>query len=173
MYVGRLGLSWFFVNCYALFYRVGSLWHASSRTCVTSKGKVSVRPLPNTDFLSSDWFMMLLEGQPFSFGKKNFSDVVVTSHSLCVFLYLFSSANIFLVRFVLHLQDWWCVGKCETSFPVNKLWLIYLPPSLWPLTMISISIRYIKNKTKKGGVSMLENYLVLKYSFTKSHSLSM
>ena len=39
------------------------------------------------------------------------------------------------MRFVLHLQDWWCVGKCKTSFPVNKLWLIYLPPSLWPLTI--------------------------------------
>ena len=36
------------------------------------------------------------------------------------------------MRLVLHLQDWWCVGKRETSFPVNKLWLIYLPPSLWP-----------------------------------------
>jgi len=33
---------------------------------------------------------------------------------------LFSSANILLVRFVLHLQDWWCVGKRETSFPVKN-----------------------------------------------------
>ena len=120
---------------YTLFYRVGSLWHASSRTCVISRRKVSVRPLPNADFLSSDWLMMLCKGQPFSFGKKNFSNIVVTSHSSCVFLYLFSSANVLLVRFVLHLQDWWCVGKRETSFPVNKLWLIYLPPSLWPSTM--------------------------------------
>jgi len=31
--------------------------------------------------------------------------------------------------------DWWCVRKRETSFSVNKLWLIYLPPSLWPITM--------------------------------------
>jgi len=32
----------------------------------------------------------------------------------------------------------------------------------------------MKNKTKqKKGFSMLENYLVLRYSFTKSHSLSM
>ena len=68
--------------------------------------------------------------------KKIFSNVVVTSNSSCVFLYLFSSVNISPVRFVvLHLQDWWCVGKRETSFPVNKLWLIYLPPSLWPLTL--------------------------------------
>jgi len=52
-----------------------------------------------------------------------------------VFLYLFSSANISPVRFVLHLKNWWCVRKRETSFPVNKLWLIYLQPSLWPLTM--------------------------------------
>jgi len=26
-----------------------------------------LRPLPNADFLSSDWFMRLWEGQPFSF----------------------------------------------------------------------------------------------------------
>jgi len=45
-----------------------------------------------------------------------FGNVVVTSHSSCVFLYLFSSANISPVRFVLPLQDWWCVGKRETSF---------------------------------------------------------
>jgi len=34
----------------------------------------------------------------------------------------------------------------------------------------------MKNKTKqqkKGGFSMLENYLILRYSFTKNHSLSM
>jgi len=33
----------------------------------------------------------------------------------------------------------------------------------------------MKNKTitKKRGFSMLDNYLVLRYSFTKSHSLSM
>jgi len=40
-----------------------------ARTCVISRGKVSVRPLPNADFLSSDWFMRLWEGQPFSFEK--------------------------------------------------------------------------------------------------------
>jgi len=28
----------------------------------------------------------------------------------------------------------------------------------------------MKNKTTKKGFSMLENYLVLRYSFTKSHS---
>ena len=37
--------------------------------------------------------------------KKIFSNVVVTSNSSCVFLYLFSSVNISPVRFVLHLQD--------------------------------------------------------------------
>ena len=37
--------------------------------------------------------------------KKFFSNVVATSHSSCVFLYLFSSDNISPVRFVLHLQD--------------------------------------------------------------------
>jgi len=66
--------------------------------------------------------------------SKIFSNVVVTSHSSRVFLYLFSSANISPVRFILHLQDWWC-GKRETSFPITKLWLIYLPPSLWPLKL--------------------------------------
>jgi len=36
--------------------------------------------------------------------------------------------------------------------------------------LISVSIRYMKNKTKqqkKGGFSVLENYLILRYSFTK------
>ena len=69
MYVERLGLSWFFVNCYALFNRVASLWHASSRTCVISRGSVILWPLPNADFLSSDQFMRLWEGQPFSFER--------------------------------------------------------------------------------------------------------
>ena len=44
-------------------------------------------------------------------------------------------ANISPVRFVLHLRDWWCVEKHETSFPIDKLWSIYLPPSLWLVTM--------------------------------------
>jgi len=61
---------------------------------------------------------------------------VKETHKLWLFfLYLFSSANISPEGFVSHLQDWWCVGKLETSFPVNKLWLIYLPPSLWPTFM--------------------------------------
>jgi len=30
------------VKCYALFNRVVSLWHSSSRTCVISRGKVSI-----------------------------------------------------------------------------------------------------------------------------------
>jgi len=30
----------------------------------------------------------------------------------------------------------------------------------------------MKNKPTKKGFSMLENYLVLRYGFTKSHSLS-
>ena len=52
---------------------------------------------------------------------------------------MFLSASISPVRFVLHLQDWWCFGKRETSFPVNKPWLIYLPTSLWPVTMKLVS----------------------------------
>ena len=104
MYDGRLGLSWFFVNCYALFYRVASLWHTSSRTCVISRGKCLLDWCQTQSFLAVTglWCsgkVCLLAS------KKKFSDVVVTSHSSCVFLYLFSSANISLVRFVLHLQD--------------------------------------------------------------------
>ena len=34
-----------------------------------SRGSVLLRPLPNADFLSSDWLMRLWEGQPFSFEK--------------------------------------------------------------------------------------------------------
>jgi len=134
-YVERLCLSWFFVNWYALFKSRGfSLALVTAHVCCLQRKSVFVRPLTNADFLSSYWFMRLWEGQPFSF-EKIFNNVVATSHSSCVFLYLFSSANISPVRFVLNLQDWWYVGKRETSFPVNKLWLIYLPPSLWPLTM--------------------------------------
>ena len=80
--------------------------------------------------------------------KKCFSNVVASSHSSCVFLYLFSSAKISPVRFVLHLQDWRCVGNWETSFPVNKLWLIYLSPSLWPLSMKTMHLLF-KYKTNQ------------------------
>jgi len=52
------------------------------------------------------------------------------------------------VRFVLHLQDWWCVGKRETSFPVNKLLLIYLQPSLWPSTMFRLILQNVTYFTK-------------------------
>jgi len=111
-----------------------SIWHTSSRTCVISRGKVSLLDRYQTQIflaLTSYWD----SGNVSLLASKNFSNVVATSHSSCFFLYLFSSANISPVRFVLHLQDWWCVGKRETSFPINKLWLIYLPPSLWPLTL--------------------------------------
>jgi len=135
MYVERLCLSWFFVNCYALFNRVASLWHTSSRTRVISRGKVSLLDRCQTQIFLAVTGLWGSGKVSLLASKKFFSNVVATSHSSCVFLYLFSSANISPVRFVLHLQDWWCVGKRETSFPVNKLWLIYLPPSLWPLTM--------------------------------------
>jgi len=128
MYVGSLGLSWFFVNCYALFYRVASLWYV----CCLQRKNVFVRPLPNAYFLvvTGLWG----SGRVSLLASKMLSTVFGTSHSSCVFLYLFSSANISPVRYVFHWQDWWCVGKRETSFPVNELWLINLPPSLWPLT---------------------------------------
>jgi len=114
-----------------------SLWHSSSRTYVISWGKVSLLHRYQTPiFLAvTGWWG---SGEVSLLASKILSNVVVTSHSSCVFLYLFSSANISPVRFVLHLQDWWCVGKRETSFSVNKLWLIYLPPSLWPITMKNI-----------------------------------
>jgi len=56
-----LDFSWTVTLC---SNRVASLWHPSSRTFVISRGKV-----PNADFLSSDWFIRLWEGQPFSFAK--------------------------------------------------------------------------------------------------------
>ena len=111
-----------------------SLWHSSSRTCVISRGKVSFLECCQTQIFSAVTGLWG-SGKVSILASKTFSTVVVASHSLCVFLYLFPSANISPVRFVLHLQDWWCVGKRETSFPVNKLWLVYLPPSLWPLTV--------------------------------------
>ena len=131
VYVEKLDLSWFFVNCYVLFNRVVSLWHSSSRTCVISKGKVSLLDCYQTEiFLAVTG--LWCSGKVNLLALKIFSNVIVTSHCLCAFLYLFSSANISPVIFVLHLQDWWCVGKRETSFPVDQLWLIYLLPSLWP-----------------------------------------
>ena len=143
MHVERLCLSWFFLNCYALFKSRGfslalvahvSLWH-SSRTCVISRGKVSLLDRCQTQIFLAVTGLWDSGKVSLLVSKNFFSNLVATSHSSCVFLYLFSSANISLVRFVLHLQDWRCVGKRETSFPVNKLWLSYLPPSLWPLTM--------------------------------------
>jgi len=114
---------------------VVSLWHSSSRTCVIFRGIVYF-----LDRYQTSLFLAVTglwgSGKVSLFASKILSDVVVTSQSWCVFLYLFSSSNISSVRFVWHLQDWWCVGKRETSFPVNKFWLIYLLPSLWPLTVI-------------------------------------
>jgi len=123
----------FFVNCYTLFNRAVSLWHSSSRTCVISRGKVSFLDRYQTP-ISLAGTGLRGSGKVSLLASKIFSTVVVTTHSSCVFLYLYSSANISPVRFALHLQDWWCVGKRGTSFPINKLWLIYLPPSLWPIT---------------------------------------
>ena len=70
MYVESLGLSGFFVNCYALFKSHGfSLGYVIAHVCYLQRKSVFVRPLPNADFLSSDWFMRLWRGQPFSFEK--------------------------------------------------------------------------------------------------------
>ena len=139
MYVGKLGLSWFFVNCYALFYCEGSLWHTSSRTCVITRGKVSLLDRCQTLIFLAVTGLWCSGKVSLLASKKNLSIVVVTSHSSCVFHYLFSSANILLVRFGLHLQDWWCVGQRETTC---------LPPSLWPLTMrCSKWLKYFSNRT--------------------------
>ena len=107
----------------------------SSRTCVISRGKVSLLDRYQTQILLAVTGLWGSGKVSLLASKIFFSNVVATSHSSCVFRYLFPRANISLVRFVLHLQDWWCDGKRETSFPINKLWLIYLPLSLWPLTM--------------------------------------
>jgi len=70
MYVESLGLSGFFVNCYALFHSYGfSLAYVIAHVCYLQRKSVFVRPLPNADFLSSDWFMRLWRGHPFSFEK--------------------------------------------------------------------------------------------------------
>jgi len=70
MYVERLGLSWFFMNCYALFKLRGfSLALVTAHVCYLQRKSVFVRPLPNADFLSSDWFMRLWKGQPITFEK--------------------------------------------------------------------------------------------------------
>jgi len=135
MYVERLCLSWFFVNCYALFKSRGfSLALVIAHVCYLQRKSVFVDRCQTQIFLAVTGLwgsgkVSLLASKSF------FSNVVATSHSSCVFLYLFSSANISPIRFVLHLQDWWGVGKRETSFTDKKLWLIYLLPSLWPLTM--------------------------------------
>jgi len=56
------------VNCYALFKsRDFSLALVIAHMCYFQRKSVFVRPLPNADFLSSDWFMRLWKGQPFSF----------------------------------------------------------------------------------------------------------
>ena len=59
--------------------------------CYLQRKSVFVRPLPNADFLSSDWFIKLRKVS-LSASKIFFSNVVTTSHSSCVFLYLFSRA---------------------------------------------------------------------------------
>ena len=60
MYVESLGLSGFFVNCYALFKSHSfSLAYVIAHVCYLQRKSVFVRPLPNADFLSSDWFMRL------------------------------------------------------------------------------------------------------------------
>jgi len=101
--------------------------------CVIFRGNVSLLDRYQT-LIFSAVTVLWGSGKVSLLASKIFSNAVVTSHSSCVFLYLFSSSNISPVRLVSHLQDWWCVGKCETSFPVNKLWLIYLQPSFWTIT---------------------------------------
>jgi len=74
-------------------YRVVFLWHSSSRPCVNSKGKVSL-----LDRYQTQIFLAVTglwgSGRVSLSASKILSNVVVTSHSSCVFLYFFSSANI-------------------------------------------------------------------------------
>jgi len=46
-----------------------SLAFVIAHVCYLLRKSVFVRPLPNADILSSDWFMRLWEGHPFSFEK--------------------------------------------------------------------------------------------------------
>jgi len=58
------------VNCYALFKSHGfPLAYIIAHVSYLHRKSVFVRPLPNEDFISSDWFMRLWKGQPFSFEK--------------------------------------------------------------------------------------------------------
>jgi len=126
-----LDFSWPDTLCLIAWFLFGT---RSSRTCVISGGKVSLLDRYQTPIflaVTGVWG----SGKVSLLASKMFTNVVVTCHGSCVFLYLLPSANISPVSIVLHLQDWWCVGKRETSFPVNKLWLIYLLPCLWPITM--------------------------------------
>jgi len=52
-----------------LFFIAWLLSGMRHRARALSPEEESVRPLPNADLLSSDWFMRLCEGQPFSFEK--------------------------------------------------------------------------------------------------------
>jgi len=78
------------------------------------KKSVFLRPLPHAGFLSSDWFMRLWEGQPFSFA--NFNIVIITSQFVFSF-YLFSSANISPVRFALTFSGLMMRLKMQNKFP--------------------------------------------------------
>jgi len=90
------------VNCYALFIA----WFLSGtrhRARVLSPEEVSFLDRHQTPiFLAvAGWWG---SGKISLLASKIFSNVVVTSYTSCGFLYLFSSANISPVRFVLHLH---------------------------------------------------------------------
>jgi len=61
-----LDFSWTVTLCLS---RGFSLAFVTAHVCYLQRKNVFVRPLPNADFLSSDWFMRLWEDQPFSFEK--------------------------------------------------------------------------------------------------------
>jgi len=92
-----------------------------------------------------------------------------------------SNLHISLFKYVLstmgvNLQDWWCVGKRETSFPVNKPWLIYLPPSSWPIKLRTNEIWSINLQLNKIQQHSLDNpgpTPVWKNPFNGSHTSPM
>ena len=112
----------------------------SPRHSVSSPSKAGSCPLRDISFANADKAMTItarptyLELTISSWWQVNQSQFIDGETS-----FAFSNASSVLIqidfiRFYLN-KDWYCVGKRETSFPVNKLWLICLPPSLWPLTM--------------------------------------
>ena len=156
-----------------MFLRQCSNCRPSDRMCWPAD--VFMKNLQIWNLLKSMWAYIYLPEQQTNFSlAASFWGICLLSVFILLrrlkLASLFSNANISHVRFVLHLQDWWCVRKRETSFPVNKLRLIDLLPSLWPLTMKNYLPEFLaldKVRTHKNNEQYFfcESLLVLFYLF--------